>query len=118
MESTGPGSGASLLVQIPGQAAVSLWNSSGATSPPASQHCWEVKALTIAGGGCWGDALLLLLGRDQRIWGQGHVGVHVCVPVHNWGAGLGGWRSEASESKGAGCGFPGPLDIRVSALGP
>lgn len=31
--------------------------------------------------------MLLLLGSDQRIWGRGHVGVHVCVPVHNWGGG-------------------------------
>lgn len=32
---------------------------------------------------------MLPLGRDRRLWGQGHVRVHVCVPVRNWGWGPG-----------------------------
>lgn len=35
---------------------------------------------------------MLPLGRDRRLWGQGHVGVHVCAPVRNrgWGRGQAG----------------------------
>lgn len=65
---------------------------------------------------------MLLLGRDRRIWGQGHVGVHVCAPVHNGG----GAQARRVEIRGireitgitGRVRFPGTRDVRVGALGP